>query len=133
MGHRPAIHVDFCSHTLRVGRFAAQTDGQPRSNRFIAINQRRTIQTIDHDIEIAIVVQVRQRHSVGHFGRIESPFLGCFPESQIALVAEGDVRRCQAWKKQKRFAAFLQGEFSHPFNPLLGIDIIHVMSKTVAD
>ena len=66
--HRSAINFDFCSDALWIGRFAAQTHGESRRRGFIAVNQCRTVQTIDHDIQVAVIVQVSQSHPVGDFG-----------------------------------------------------------------
>ena len=52
-----------------------QPDGHARRHGVVAIQLGRSVECIDHDLQIAIAVQVGQGHAVRHLGRREPPGL----------------------------------------------------------
>ena len=88
-------HADLRAHAPCVGRLTAQTDGNARARRIVTAQQWGVVEAIDHDVEVAVVVEIGQSHSVGNPARMETPPRAGFLERQVTPVAESDVRRVE--------------------------------------
>src|SRR2546428_2084187 len=87
--NRPAKYFDPGTNPKYVGSFSSQADRDARRGRIVSVNQGRTVQTVYHDVQIAIVVQVGQRHALGDFTGVEPPTVADILEGPIRSVAKG--------------------------------------------
>ena len=80
----------------RVRRGAAQPHRHTRRGGVIAQHGGRTAETIDHDVEIAVAVEIGERHAVRDVvAEIEPPALAHILEREIAAIADRHVRQLE--------------------------------------
>ena len=56
------------------------------------------MQVVHDDVQVAVVVQIGQRHAVGDGACVEAPVGADFDKSQVAAIAKGQVGRIQGRK-----------------------------------
>jgi hypothetical protein len=84
------------AHASGIAGFALESDGDPRGEGGVFVNAGEAIEVVDHDIEIAVVVEVAEGNPLGHFVGGEAPVVADILEGEVAPVAEGDVRRIES-------------------------------------
>ena len=93
-----------------VGRLPFQPHRHPRRRALVSINSRRRVQVVDDHVQIAVVVQIGERHSLRNTHRIETPLPPRLSESQVVQVAKGQLFCVQAGEPaqipEAVFAAF---------------------------
>src|SRR5205823_13548290 len=94
-------HADPGAHAACVWRPPAKADGDARARRIVAAQQRRVVEAVDNDIEVAVIVEVGQGHAVRDSARIEAPGCPDLLEGQVTAIAKGDVWSIEA---QEAFA-----------------------------
>ena len=62
---RPPCQRNLGADPLGIRRFAAQTNGNARCTGGVLVDSRFLIQAVDDQVERAVVVEIRQRHSQG--------------------------------------------------------------------
>ena len=97
--HCAAEQFNFCANALGIGRQPLQTHRHARCRGVVAIKPCRPIQIIDYKVEVAIPIEIRQRHGVMNAGLAGAPSRGDIVEVQVAAIAEGDNGRLKLWIK----------------------------------
>src|SRR5678816_446511 len=77
LGCRAAEHLYLCANPSCVAFSALQPHGDARSRTVVAIYFSRRFKLVDDNIQIAIIVQISQRHPLRHTQTVEAP-LGAY-------------------------------------------------------
>ena len=74
-----------------VRRQAAQLHRHARRDRVVAVNQRRLVEAVDDEVEVAVVVEVAGGDAVRRLRRVEPPRLPRLGKLEIAQVPVGNI------------------------------------------
>src|SRR3954468_16062724 len=107
-----AANFYFGANAASVKSGAFQAYGDARRGGVVAINPGRFVQVVDDEIEVAVVVEIRESHAVGNARRIKAPRGSDLFESEITAVAESQFRRGEAREK------FFETKTFDPAQPL---------------
>ena len=64
-------------------------DCDARGRGVVAVNQGRSVEAVDDDVEVAVIVEIGQGHPVTNIGRVEIPIGAAVFEGQVAAVSKG--------------------------------------------
>ncbi len=89
------MHEYLCTDAASVRGQTLQADLNAGSGALIPINAHVVIETIHHDVQITVIIQVSQGHPMAHALIVEAPGRSRFLEVEIALIS-----KCHAWQLQ---------------------------------
>ena len=119
--NRPAVEPNPGPDTLRVGRLTLQPYRHTRRRGLIPIHPGHRVEIIHHDIQVAVPVQVRQRHSSGVARGVKAPRGAHFFKGQIPSVMEGHLGHLQTRKLKELLGNQLAPPWTHRANACLGV------------
>ena len=93
--HSPAAHEYLCADAARVPAQSFEADGDARSDAVVAVNARWLIQAIHDDVQIAVIIQVCQRHPVAYAFIVEAPPSTVIFEAQVSQIAKCHARQTE--------------------------------------
>jgi hypothetical protein len=74
-GDGATVKGDAGADGVGIGRETAELNGEARGNGFVTIDQSAFVEAVDHDVKIAIAVEVAQGHALGDADISEVPGL----------------------------------------------------------
>ena len=105
---RAAEDLDLRADAAGVAAGAFQAHRDARRGRVVAEDTCRRVETVDDDIEVAVVVEVGQRHALRHARGVETPRGAGVFEGQVAAVAERHARHLASRHAPEELEALLR-------------------------
>src|SRR5204862_2824500 len=94
-------YIDYChptSNARRVRSLPAQSHFNSRGGGIVTQDGRRAAKAIDHDVEIAVAVEIGECHAVRDVrAEVEAPARARVFEGEIAAVSERHVGELERW------------------------------------
>ena len=109
--HRAPVEPELGPDAPGVGRPALQTHRHARGNPLVAIDPRRPIEIVDHQVQVPVPVQVRQGHAVRDGARVEAPGLADLLERQVSPIPKRHLRNFEAAVHLPQIELFERREF----------------------
>ena len=132
--HRAAHQLDPRSDAFRVRQQTFQAHRDASRARLVAIEARRLIEIVHHQIQVAVVVKISLRHAERNALMIESPLLAGWLKHSVPSIAKRRILRSPV--RMKLHLAF-QLRFSEAPPSLLdliaAVLIHHIELKPVRD
>ena len=131
LSHRTSSDLDPRPNAGGIAAGALQADGQARRRAAVAQHSGWTIENIDHDVEIPIIVEVSKGHAVGKPALIKAPtFAGIF-KGQVPAIAKGHRWGFTPREQGQSSLASLRGlPEAFPDNTTLRVNILHIVEIT---
>ena len=127
---------DLGSDAPRIAPGPAESYGQTGRGGLVAVELGRSIQRVEHQIEVAIAVEVGRSHALLDSRGIESPGLGDILEGEVSPIAEGRVGGVEPREQTPHLQQFTRARASpRPLGlgPGGDIHIEHVHLVTIGD
>ena len=135
--HRSAENFDLRADACGVRRATLQPDRDARCAGVVAQKRGRVVEVVDDHIKVAVVIQVREQESVGYADEIKSPRLPHLRESEVVIVAEGDIGRGEARKQfahlKRSLSRFQLPRRAHRLDSIQHVHAARITLMTVGD
>ena len=131
LSHRTSSDLDPRPNACGIAAGALQTNGQARSRAAVTEHSGRTVEHIDDDVEIPIIVEIPKGHAVGESALIKAPtFAGIF-KGQVPAIAKGHRWGFTPREQGQSSLASLRGlPEAFPDNTTLRVNILHIVEIT---
>ena len=126
MRNRSSGHSNPRPDPPRVGLRPAQTHRDSWRGGIVSINTQCPIQIVDHHVQVAVVVEVSQRHTVRDTHLAKPPCAATFLEGQIATIAKRQFGFGQRREHEQFLANLLRPVGSARPDTVLRIHILRV-------
>ena len=131
LSHRTASDLDPRPDAGGIAAGALQANGQARRRAAVAQHSGRTVEHINHHVEIPIIVEVSKGHAVGKSALIEAPTLARIFKGQVPAIAKGHRRSFTPREQGQSPLASLRGlPEAFPNNATLRVNILHIVEIT---
>lgn len=131
MGSAEDANLGAYSPGIRGG--AVEAYGEAGGGGKIFIDFCRCVHGIDDGIEVAVVIEVGECHSVGDIEGIEAPLMIYGLEAEVSEVSKGLIRGSQGWVHEVGATRLGDGHGTEGLDLEAGVDIIHIPNKAIGD
>ena len=127
LGQPIGFHCDSRANAVRVRRRAAQLHGNAASWRIVAVDAGGLIKIVHGNIQVAVVVQVRERHPVRDSRMVKTPVGAFLDKPKAALVFEGKITKDERLEHKPHLKQFPWSVFALLLQLLAPVRHVHVL------